>query len=184
MKVFDLYGKEAADLLRTGSIGVFPTETVFGIGASALNKSAVETIFDLKKRPAHKPFAVLVVDVSDLTLFGISGADITRASEYWPGPNTVILPSDDPKWQYLHRDSGGLSFRVPNDAVFRDFLRSSGPLATTSANLAGEPTITSAEQAYEVFGDAIGVYMQPNPLASGQPSTVLDLSGPNPITLR
>lgn len=184
MKPFDLYNTESAELLKNGAIGVLPTETIYGIGTSAFASESVEQIFVLKKRPAHKPFAVLVAEPSDLLQFGISSADFARASEYWPGPNTVILPSSDQKWSYLHRDSGGLSFRVPADPAFREFLRATGPLATTSANLAGEPTITNPQQAYAIFSDVVAVYMQPNPLSTGHPSNVIDLSGPSPVTIR
>jgi L-threonylcarbamoyladenylate synthase len=184
MHLFELYSRPAAELLKAGDIGVFPAETVYGIGTSAFSKASVDAIFELKKRPAHKPFAVLIADFTDLRHFGIAKADIARANRYWPGANTVILSNSDKLWQYLHRDSGGLSFRIPAEPHFRDFLRITGPLATTSANIAGEPTITSPEQGYALFGDAVSIYMPPSPYASGQPSTVIDLKNDDARTLR
>lgn len=171
-------------MFQKNAIGVFPTETVYGIGTNAFNVRGVETIFQIKERPIAKPLAVLVSDIELLKLFGISEVMARRAQQYWTSPTTVILPCKSKKWYYLHRGSGGLAFRVPEEPSFKNFLRATGPLAVTSANKSGEITVHDPYQAFKIFGDTVDFYMELNPKAVDKPSKVISLVTGKPIIIR
>lgn len=174
-KTYPLYDTEAAQQLATGKIGAIPTETIYGIATSAFNVNSVDKIFDIKHRPKNKPFAVLLSGVEQLEQFGLSQDEVEIAKPYWPGPYTIIFTSTSPKWQHLHRGTGGISFRIPNEPHFREFLGKSGPLAATSANLTANPPITDVNLLSEVFTSQIDVYMSGSPYSSLKPSTVIDI---------
>lgn len=182
--VVKLYSTFAAKKLCAGKIGAIPTETIYGIATCAFNSTSVDHIFDIKHRPKYKPFAVLLSDFELLDQFGLVTEELEIAKPYWPGPFTIIFTCTDPKWQHLHRGTGGISFRIPNEPNFRNFLRESGPLAATSANLSANPPITDVNLLIEAFGDKIDIYMESNPSSNLHPSTVIDIRNHQKTILR
>lgn len=179
-----LYDPVAAKQLADGLVGAIPTETIYGIATSATNAASVDRIFDIKHRPKNKPFAVLLSDFELLDQFGLLADELDEAKHYWPGPYTIIFTCTDPKWQHLHRGTGGISFRIPDEPAFRNFLRQSGPLAATSANLSANPPIADANALLDAFGDKIDIYMQANPTSNLHPSTVIDIRNHKKIIIR
>ena len=118
---------EIEKILKTGGVGVFPTDTLYGLVASALNKKAVERIYTLRKREKKKPLIVLISSLADLKTF-----DIVLTSEqkkilkkYWPGKVSVVLNCKSKKWEYLHRGTQSIAFRLPGDKNLLDFLKQS-----------------------------------------------------------
>ena len=166
--------QRAAQLLRSGSVVAFPTDTVYGLGASADDEVAQKRIYQIKGRPVGMPLILMVAAESQLE--GLVHVD-SRAEAYirkwWPGPLTVIL----------HAPGGRtLGVRIPKHAVALDLLRHAGPLMTTSANLHGGEPAMSAEEAGSLSG--VMAVVDGGDAPGGTASTVLDLTGPEPHVLR
>jgi L-threonylcarbamoyladenylate synthase len=164
----------AAQLLRGGGVVAFPTDTVYGLGADASDEVAQKRIFVIKNRPVGMPLILMAAAESQLE--GWVHID-ARAEEiirrWWPGPLTVILHS-----------TGGrtMGVRIPNNEVALELLRASGPLMTTSANLHGKEPAMTADEASELGG--LAAVLDGGRAPGGTPSTVLDLTGPEPHILR
>lgn len=164
----------AAQLLRSGGVIAFPTDTVYGLGADASDEVAQKRIFAIKGRPVGMPLILMAAAESQLE--GWVHMD-TRAEEiirrWWPGPLTVIL----------HTPGGGtLGVRIPKHEVALELLRASGPLMTTSANLHGKEPAMTAEEAAEL--PRLAAILDGGRAPGGTASTVLDLTGPEPHILR
>lgn len=158
--------------LAAGAVGVMPTDTLYGLVASAYVPEAVERVYALKQRSAHKPCIILVDSPERIIEFGVSPEAIAQVTPYWPGPLSVIFESFDPAFGYLHRDLGNPPFRVPAHAQLREFLARSGPLIAPSANLENEPPAATIPEAEQMFGETIDFYIDGGRL-QGEPSTVV-----------
>ncbi|NTV55516.1 MAG: threonylcarbamoyl-AMP synthase [Candidatus Moranbacteria bacterium] len=167
---------KAADLVRSGAVGVIPTDTLYGIVASAFDTDAVERVYRIRGRDSGKPCIVLLADMADLTRFGIDPDEVSRKrlSEVWPGPVSVVLPCSGAEWEYLHRGTGTIAFRVPDDLELRVFLASAGPVIAPSANPAGERPAETADEARLYFSDMTD-FLVDGGRCSGEPSTVARL---------
>ncbi len=164
----------AARLLRGGGVVAFPTDTVYGLGASASDEVAQKRIFVIKNRPVGMPLILMAAAESQLD--GWVHID-TRAEQFirrwWPGPLTVIL----------HATGGRtMGVRIPQNEVALELLRAAGPLMTTSANLHGKEPAMTADEASELGG--LTAVIDGGRAPGGTPSTVLDLTGPEPHVLR
>lgn len=150
-----------AEILRSGGVGVLPTDTLYGVVASALNPEAVSRVYELKRRNPAKPCIVLISDIEAIEEFGVilSNELRERLQSYWPGPNSIILPTIDETFSYLTRDTEGIAFRVPDDDGLREFLRISGPLIAPSANIEGDAPATTISAARAYFGDDVDFYV-------------------------
>lgn len=164
------------DLLNSGGIAVLPTDTIYGIHASALNPEAVEKIYQVKDRSHSKPMIVLISSIDDLNKFGVNPTSEVRKilEKIWPNPISVILPISNPGLEYLHRGTNSLAFRIPNNQFLLNLLKETGPLASTSANPEGQKPAENIEEAREYFGDSVDFYLDAGELRS-IPSTVLKL---------
>jgi tRNA threonylcarbamoyl adenosine modification protein (Sua5/YciO/YrdC/YwlC family) len=166
--------RRAAQLVRSGAVVAFPTDTVYGLGASADDEVAQRRIYQIKGRPVGMPLILMVAAESQLE--GLVHVD-SRAESYmrkwWPGPLTVIL----------HAFGGGtLGVRIPKHKVALGLLRHAGPLMTTSANLHGTEPAMNAEEAGTLTG--VMAVIDGGKAPGGTASTVLDLTGPEPHVLR
>ncbi|HSS94995.1 MAG TPA: L-threonylcarbamoyladenylate synthase [Candidatus Dormibacteraeota bacterium] len=164
----------AANLLRSGGVVAFPTDTVYGLAAAADDEVARRRIYAIKGRPAGLPLILMAAAESQLE--GWVHLD-TRAEEiirrWWPGPLTVIL----------HAKGGGtLGVRIPKHAVALELLRASGPLMTTSANLHGKDPAMNAAEAASLPG--VSAVLDGGVAPGGVASSVLDLTGQEPHVLR
>lgn len=166
--------EEAVSLLKNGSVGILPTDTLYGLVASALDKEAVERVYRVRGRDEGKPCIVLIGGMDAIESFGIvlSDEERTTLSLLWPGKVSVILPCPDTKWTHLHRGTGTVAFRVPDKSDLRELLCETGPLIAPSANLQGEPPAKTIEEAEEYFGDTMDFYVGSGMLDS-EPSTVV-----------
>ena len=166
--------RRAAQLVRSGAVVAFPTDTVYGLGASADDEVAQKRIFQIKGRPVGMPLILMVAAESQLE--GLVHVD-SRAESYmrkwWPGPLTLIL----------HAIGGGtLGVRIPKHRVALNLLRHAGPLMTTSANLHGMEPAMNAEEASALTG--VMAVLDGGVAPGGTASSVLDLTGPEPHVLR
>lgn len=178
----------AASSLRAGRLVSFPTETVYGLGGNALDDHAVAAIYAAKNRPDFNPLIVHVPDLSAAATFvHINEAARLLADRFWPGPLTLILPRLAACKLSLLLSAGldTVAIRVPNHPVARALLTACGlPLAGPSANPSGRISPTTAAHVMEGLGGKIDYVLDGGPCKVGVESSVLDLSGPQPVLLR
>jgi L-threonylcarbamoyladenylate synthase len=174
-----------AGTLKKGGVGVMPTDTIYGIVGSALNKKTVERIYRLRKRNTKKPMIVLVSSQSDLRLFGATTTPAIKKllKKLWPGKVSVIMPCPSKKFSYLHRGSGTIAFRLPKAAMVRGILKITGPLVAPSANFEGKPAARTIKEAKRYFKDRVDFYADAGRLVS-QPSTLVTIKNGSLIVLR
>lgn len=172
MQVFQsLSDPRAARILKEGAVGVIPTDTVYGLVCCASSKSAVERLFNLKKRE-HKPGTILAASLQQLVELGIRTRYLKAVEYFWPNPISVVIPCGD-DLVYLHQGKHSLAVRIPADADLCDLLKQTGPLMTTSANHPTEPTAHTMNQAQKYFGDSIDFYVDGGDLSGRPPSTII-----------
>ena len=194
---------KASKILRSGGVGVLPTDTIYGIVGSALDKKAVARVYRLRRRIPNKPMIILIGDVSDLLRFGIAvDAKLVKTlKRFWPGKVSVVLECDKghgtrdrgketvnegrefDKFRYLHRGEGSLAFRLPRPLWLRKLLQETGPLVAPSANHQGQPAAKTIREAKKYFGSTVGFYMDVGQLAS-KPSTIIKIEKGKVIVLR
>ncbi len=183
--------KRAGGIIREGGLVAFPTETVYGLGADALNAEAVASVYRAKGRPSDNPMIVHIADVSEL--YGLTeggaaavSADAAKlADSLWPGPLTMIFRKD-PKVPDV--TTGGLdtvAVRMPSNETARRLIKAAGtPVAAPSANLSGRPSPTTADDVLEDMDGRIEAVIMGEQCDVGIESTVLDLTGAVPQILR
>ncbi len=179
---------EAAAVLRAGGLVAFPTETVYGLGADATDDRAVAAIFEAKGRPRLNPLIVHFHDCGTATAEVVFD-DRARAlaARFWPGPLTLVLPRSVTCRISLLCSAGldTLAVRVPDHPVGHALLAAVGrPLAAPSANPSGALSPTTAAHVTQGFGDQVPLILDGGPCPVGLESTVLDLSGRDPVLLR
>lgn len=172
-------------LIKSGHIGVLPTDTIYGIVASALDQTAVDKLYNLRRRTPTKPFIILISSIDDLSKFDVQLTNKQREflSKNWPNPLSVILNVPSSKWHYLHRGTNSLAFRLPDNSNLIELLSQTGPLVAPSANLEGEVPANTIHDAKKYFGDKIAFYVDGGQL-KGEASTLVDLQTDTPIILR
>lgn len=170
---------------KNGKIGVIASDTLYGIMGSALLPEVVEKIYELRGRDRKKPLIVLIGDPADLSLFGISPSpeEKTIMEKYWPGAVTIVLPCALEKFEYLHRGTGTIAFRVPNNEKLLEILKENGPLVAPSANTEGKEPAHTIEEAKNYFGDTVDFYEDSGEL-TGLPSTLIALENAKIRVLR
>lgn len=178
---------EAAKILKQGGLVAFPTETVYGLGANALNEEAAKKIYAAKGRPSDNP---LIAHVADFEAVGSLVKEIPEAGrklmeKYWPGPLTLVFPKSD---IVPYGTTGGLetvAIRMPGDPVARTLIRLAGvPVAAPSANTSGRPSPTTADHVYQDMNGKIEMLVDGGPVGIGLESTIVDVSGSVPVMLR
>ncbi len=177
----------AATVIRAGGLVAFPTETVYGLGADALNEDAVRRIFLAKERPADDPLIVHIAYAQQLAQLARQipqrAWDLTE--KFWPGPLTLVLPKTD---RVPAVTTGGLdtvAVRMPSHPVAKRLIELSGvPIAAPSANRFGRPSPTTAQHVWEDLAGRIELILDGGPTPIGVESTVLDLTQDPPMVLR
>ncbi len=171
--------------IEGGSVFICATDTLYGICTSAFDKENVERIYEIKGRDENKPFIILISDASDIKQFGVTISKKQQAflEAIWPGKVSVILPCKLKKFEYLHRGTETLAFRMPKKVTIQDILEATGPLVAPSANRQGEKPAETITEAREIFGDEIDTYISDGKL-KGEPSTVVTFSGDTLVCVR
>lgn len=177
----------AADLIGAGGLVAFPTETVYGLGANALDADAVANIFDAKGRPSNNPLIVHVADAEaarDLVPQWPESAS-ALAAEFWPGPLTIVLPKGYRIPDIVTGGGPTVALRVPAHRVALQLLHAADvPIAAPSANRSGEISPTTARHVLRSLGERVPIILDGGPTIAGIESTVIDLSGLYPRLLR
>jgi L-threonylcarbamoyladenylate synthase len=172
------YKKIYSNIIKSNGVGVIPTDTLYGIVCSAFSEMTVEKVYDLKKRNKDKPVIILIYDISDLEKFNINiSPDLIRKLEkYWPGPNSILLPCDSAKFNYLHRGTNYIAFRIPKNKELLNFLKKSGPIIAPSANTEGSKPAENIEEAKKYFGDNVDFYIDGG-ILNGKSSRLIKFVG-------
>jgi len=175
----------AAAALSQGRVVAIPTDTVYGLAVDPAHPGAAEALFLLKGRPRHVDLPVLVADREQALGLAIAVPAVALAlmTRFWPGPLTIVLPRRPDLLLDLGEDEATIGVRCPAHPVPLALCAMAGPLATTSANRHGEPTLTSALAVVEVFGEDVPVTLDGGHCA-GDPSTVVDCTGRQARILR
>lgn len=169
-----------AKKILKGEIGVLPTDTIYGLVGSALQKKAVVRIYKARKRNPSKPFIILINSIEDLEFFSIEISAEVRKSlrQFWPGKVSVILPCPRKKYEYLHKGTKTLAFRLPAKKSLRRLLKRTGPLVAPSANPEGLPPAKTIREARRYFGEKIDFYVDGGKIVS-PPSTLIVMNVKN-----
>ncbi len=162
----------AANLLKSGEVGVIPTDTIYGLVCVASNETAVDRLYSLKKREGE-PGTIIAADLDQLVSLGIKYRYLKAVEQYWPGKVSVVVPLVDFSKNYLHRGKLSLAVRIPKDKELKSLLEMTGPLVTSSANITTKDAATNIKQAKDIFGDKIGFYVDGGDLSRHLPSTVI-----------
>lgn len=170
--------KNIIEILKRGGVGVMPTDTLYGLLGSALNKKTVERIYKLRKRDLSKPFIILISSLNELSQFGVTDFPKQLLSKIWPGKVSVILPlsKNFSKFKYLHRGTKKLAFRIPKSTFLIDLLKKTGPLVAPSANPQGKNPAKNTEEARKYFGGSVDFYTGKKILKS-KGSTIIEWRG-------
>ena len=171
---------EALKLIRAGELVAFPTDTVYGLGASAFSAPAIEQLFTVKGREAGKAIAVLLGNPGALSqVTSAMGPQAAKlAQRYWPGPLTLVVPIH-PALPANLSPRPTIGVRMPDHRSTLTLLNRSGPLAVTSANLSGGPNTTTAYQVLAQLGGRIPLILDGGETPGGLPSTVVDCTAEN-----
>ena len=177
----------AAECLRNGGLVAFPTETVYGLGAHALDRKAIQRVFAAKERPATDPLIVHVgsLDKAAPLVMTVPDAAHRLAERYWPGPLTLVMRRSPHVPDDVTAGLDTVAIRVPSHPVARALLDASGvPVAAPSANLFSRPSPTIAWHVLADLEDRIEMILDAGPTHVGLESTVVDVSGEVPTVLR
>ncbi len=177
----------AAEALRAGKLVVMPTETVYGLAASALDARALRRVFAAKGRPADNPLIVHVGRKADLARVAARVPALARklTAAFWPGPLTVVVPAAPSLPRVVTAGLATVAVRMPAHPVALALIRAAGvPLAAPSANRSGRPSPTTVAHARGDLGRAVAVYLDGGPAEHGLESTVVDCTGAVAVVLR
>lgn len=187
---FDVAVNEAANILACDGVAIFPTETVYGIGALALGQDdpAVQRIYQIKDRPQSMPLPVLIHDISWLDWFAPQAPAYARvlAQKFWPGALTLIVSvSEQARALCSTSSDGSIGVRCPNNEFMQALLaKTEMPIYATSANSHGEPSPKSADELEERLYEAADIVIDGGPCTGGVPSTVVRCTGNSPEIVR
>lgn len=168
--------RQARQAIARGGLVVLPTDTVYGLAADAFNTVAVQRLLDAKGRTRQSPPPVLVAGVAMVRALV---AELPPAAEqlierFWPGGLTIVLPAQPSLNWDLGETRGTVAVRMPDDRIARELIEETGPLAVSSANLTGEPAAVTAEDARQMLGDRVDVYLEAGSAQRGIASTIVD----------
>lgn len=179
--------REMAEKIRNGETVIFPTETVYGLGANAMDEDAAKKIYAAKGRPSDNPLIVHIADIEEVDKIALEvGEKAKKAMEnFWPGPLTIILKK---KEIVPNVTSGGLStvaIRMPSNKIANALIRESKTqIAAPSANISGRPSPTKAEHVVKEMSGRVSGIIMGGDCDFGLESTVVDFSDDNPMILR
>ena len=179
--------QKAAGILKEGGIVAFPTETVYGLGADAMNAKAVCRVFEIKKRPAFDPLIVHISDMKQTLQLWSETPALAQSlmREFWPGPLTIVLPKSEKVLDVVTAGLSTVAVRMPNHPLALDLLKTfGGPIAAPSANLFGYTSGTTAEAVREDFGDSVDFILDAGPSTIGVESTVVKIEDGKLVMLR
>ena len=180
----EIYQK-ALEALNNHQIIAFPTETVFGLGVFYDDQQAYELLNQVKRRKEDKPYTMMLSNVKDIDKYAYVDQKYQKLiNKFMPGSLTILVKSKDNVPGYVTHDTGIIGIRIPSNKEALDLLNFvKKPLLVPSANRANQSPARTCEEAVAIFGDEIKVVV-PGQIESGEPSTIVDLTGPELKVIR
>lgn len=179
--------QRAGEVIRSGGIVAFPTETVYGLGGDALSADSAASIYAAKGRPSDNPLIVHIADMSSLERIvrRIPASAYKLADRFWPGPLTMIMHRSEVVPQATTGGLDTVAVRYPSDPVAREFIKAAGGyVAAPSANLSGKPSPTSAKYVIQDMDGRVDMILCGDDSRIGLESTIVDLTEEHPVILR
>ncbi len=174
----------ARNVMKQGSIIVYPTDTVYGIGANILDEKAILKVFSVKKRPKNKPLSICVSRIQDINKIAYMDLKTEEiAAKILPGPFTLILKKKNNVSSFLSAGSDKIGIRIPDNKVCRELSRDF-PITSTSANISGHDIPESTEEVLKQLGSSVDVILDAGVCKHGIPSTVIDMTVYPPEIIR
>jgi L-threonylcarbamoyladenylate synthase len=178
--------QEAASVIKGGGLVAFPTETVYGLGADGLNPEAIAKVFQAKKRSLSDPLPLHISNrdwLSELTY--LNDKALALMDRFWPGALTIILPKKEVVPDIVTAGLGRVGLRMPKSPAALQLIKASGvPITGTSANITGFPSPITAKDVEKYLLDKVELILDGGECEMGIESTILDLTGEDPILLR
>jgi tRNA threonylcarbamoyl adenosine modification protein (Sua5/YciO/YrdC/YwlC family) len=173
MRIFnDINDPELITLLKNGAVGVIPTDTVYGLVCRAADEVAVARLYEVKHRE-NKPGTLIAANIDQLVELGLKERYLKAVERFWPGAVSVRIPHQP---NYLvDPATGTVAVRIPDYPELLDLMKQTGPLQTTSANIAGDPVAVKLSEAQAYFSDTIDFYVDGGDLSGRPPSTVIQV---------
>ncbi|QWC00156.1 threonylcarbamoyl-AMP synthase [Mycoplasmatota bacterium] len=184
---FDTIINHSAQVIKAGGLVVFPTETVYGIGANALDSHASKKIYQVKGRPSDNPLIVHIANHKDVYLYAkhISQEAKLLMDAFWPGPLTLVLTKTDLVPQAITGGLNTIAIRFPRNPIAQALITSAKlPICAPSANISGTPSSTTFDHVFKDLNGKVDVIIDGGMSHVGLESTVLDLTGKTPVILR
>ena len=178
---------EAALIIRQGGLVAFPTETVYGLGANALDAAAVARIFEAKQRPSFDPLIVHLATADDIARVArtVTPLGLQLAEAFWPGPLTLVVAKADSVPPIVSSGLSTVAVRVPSHPIAHELIAAAGvPIAAPSANKFGQLSPTRAEHVRESLGNEVDLVLDGGLTDWGVESTIVDVTGDVPVVLR
>ncbi|MFP4640788.1 MAG: L-threonylcarbamoyladenylate synthase [Dehalococcoidia bacterium] len=178
--------QRAIQILRDGGVVAYPTDTVYGVGAEAFNKLAVERIYRIKQRPSHQPLPLLVAETTELQQVG----EITELAHhlierFLPGALTLVMKRAEGAPRWLAGEDDKIAVRIPDHQLTISLIQGVGkPIVGTSANLSGMPSPVTAEDVRQQVGNEVDFILDGGRCSGGVESTVVDVTDLYPVVLR
>ncbi|MBS3922024.1 MAG: threonylcarbamoyl-AMP synthase [Nitrosarchaeum sp.] len=179
--------RQAAKIIKSGNLVAFPTETVYGLGANALDSKSVKKIFVAKGRPSDNPLIVHISDIADLKMLveHIPSIAYELIERFWPGPLTLVLKKSKKVPKITTGGINTVAVRMPKNKIAKSLIKEAGvPLAAPSANISGRPSPTVSKHVYDDLNGKISMIIDGGKTKIGIESTVIDLSRKIPLLLR
>lgn len=176
----------AARAIARGGVIAFPTDTVYGLGANLWQAPAMAALYALKARPDEKALPVLMAEREDWARVATAAPEAARRlmEAFWPGALTIVLPRRPDVPDAVGPLTDTIAVRVPDHAALRRVLACTGPLASSSANPSGHPSLSDDESVRAALGHGLALLLTGGALPPRPPSTVVVATGPEPIIVR
>jgi len=172
------------EILKNGGVILYPTDTVYGIGANIFDKNAVKRVYSIKKRNYDMPLSVCVSNADEIEKIAYLNSDLRKfINNIFPGPFTVILQKKDHVPDIITAGSKKIGVRIPDSKLCME-LSKEFPITTTSANISGEKILESVDDILRELGNVFDAVIEAHSLKNTIPSTVVDLTGSKPKILR
>ncbi len=177
----------AVEVLKSGGVVAYPTETFYGLGVDALNREATKRIFAIKKRHPDQPLLILLPSRQALSNYvqSIPEIAVPLVDAFWPGPLTLIFPTSPALPKELCADTGPIAIRISPHPVAQALVKAfGGAITSTSANISGKASPASAQEVVEQLGEGIDLIIDGGKTAGQQPSTIVDVTVTPPRLVR
>ena len=179
--------KKCIETINKGGLVIFPTETVYGIGANAYNEEAVRKIYEVKMRPDEKPLSIMVSSIDEISKYAIISNEIEEKiiKKYMPGPITIVLKKKPGVFDYISSGKDTIGIRIPDNEIILKILKEAKlPIVAPSANISGKPSGIILSEILKDFDGKVDICIDGGKAKLSEPSTIVKVVDNKPVILR